>query len=236
MITFALDLAIFAIIGFCGWRGYKSGLIRGVFGVVTLILSLFIASVVASAYSTEFKEVLNPFVGGIIDSTLIDIIEEEENPYPETEEMEDKSEGFILSYSSLRRIGLPESASLHIAELTAQENEEDVTAPNVLSGMITENLSTVFAFAVVFGIAFIVLAIVFTVIGNLVSVALSLPGLKLIDSIAGAALGVVKGLIIVFTLAAIIRYVGLLAPETLEGTAILKYFVNHNLIADLLGI
>ena len=236
MITLALDMAIFAIIGFCGWRGYKNGLIRGVFGVVTLILSLFIASVTASAYSTEFKEALNPFVGGVIDSTLIDIMEEEENPYPETEEMEDVTEGFKLSYSTLRRIGLPESASLRVAELTAQDNEEDVTSPNFLSGKIAENLSSVFTFAAVFGVAFIVLAIVFTVIGNLVSVALSLPGLKLVDAIVGAALGIVKGLIVVFTLSAIIRYVGLLAPETLEGTAVLKYFVNNNLIADLIGI
>ena len=266
MLTLALDLAVIGIIAFCGWRGYKNGLIRGVFGVVTLILSLFIASVVASAYSEEFTEILTPFVGGIIDSALVgtaadetggsagggsdaagdqraggssDAADDEEagsNAEVDLSGYEDKSNIFISAYSALRRIGLPEISASRVAEQTDKDTEEDTIPASFLSDIISEKLSSALAYAIVFGIAFILLAIVFTVIGNLVGFVFSLPGLRLLDIIAGAAFGVLKGLLIVYALATVVRYVGVFAPDILDGTKVLKFFVNNNLIANRLGI
>jgi len=64
----------------------------------------------------------------------------------------------------------------------------------------------------------------------------SLPGLKLLDIIAGVIFGLAKGLLIVLVLAAVMRYFGLLALDILEGTTVLNYLVNNNIIADMLGI
>ena len=258
MVILFIDLAIIGVVAFCGWRGYKNGLIRGVFGFVTMIVSLIIASVTASAYSEEFTEVLTPFVGGIIDSALVERSVDEDEASAEDgaedgsdeddeedsrvvievdiSKYEDESENFLSAYTALRRIGLPEPAAERIAGLSADDSGEDALAPAFLSDIIAERLSSALAFAAVFGIAFILLAIVFTVVGNLISIVFSLPGLKLVDIIAGAAFGVVKGLIIVYTLAAIVRYLGVFAPDIIEGTAVLRLLVNSNPIANSLGI
>ena len=234
MIILALDLAVIAIIAFCGWRGYRNGLIRGVFGVVSLVVSLFLASVAATAYSEEFTKILNPFVGGIVDSALVEIMDGE-HEY-NLDALENKSENFITAYAALRRIGLPEASALRVAELATEDNREEKVPTGFFSDIIADKLSSALAFVAVFGIAFILLAIIFTVIGNLVGIVFSLPGLNLLDTVAGVLFGVLKGLIIVLTLAAIVRYAGLLAPETLSGTSILKYIVNNNAIANRIGI
>ena len=263
----ALDLAVVAIIAFCGWRGYKNGLIRGVFGIVSLVVSLFLASVAATAYSGEFKEMLSPFVGGFVDSALGNITDstdqddeaeqgsEDADDTEDTEEgqdgqgrqdrqnieydlsiVEDGSEDLITAYTALRKIGLPEASAALIARQAADSNEEDRTPIGFLSALIAEKLSSALAYAAVFGIAFILLAIVFTVIGNLIGFVFSLPGLKIVDIITGVLFGLAKGLVIVYALAVIIRYLGLLAPGTLEETTILKYIVNNNPIAERIGI
>ena len=230
MTTFLLDLATLSIIIFCGWRGYRNGLIRGVFGVVALIVALIIANIAAAAYSDEVTGALKPFVGGIVDSTLSDIIENEDIEFEDVEYKNDTEE-FKMAYTVLRQIGLPKSAAITIAERTAGD---------YLGGLITElisdKLSSVLSFVALFGIAFLLLAIIFSVIGNLINFVFSLPGLKLVDIIAGVAFGLIKGFLIVLTLATIIRYFGLLALSTLEETTVLNYFVNHNLIANMLNI
>jgi len=227
----AIDLAVIGIIVFCGWRGYRNGLIRGVFGVVALIVSVFIANIAAEAYSEEFTGMLKPFVGGIIDTTFTEMDDEGLVYDPDEHEHENKTQEFGRAYSVLRRIGLPELSAVRIAELSA---ESDIKG--LFSDIIADKLSSVLAFVAVFAIAFILIAIIFTVIGNLIGFVFSLPGLKLLDSIAGVLFGLAKGLIIVFALATIAKYFGLIALDTVEETSVLTYFINNNPIADMLGL
>ena len=234
MIILALDLAVIAIVVFCGWRGYKNGLIRGVFGIVSLAVSLFLAGVAATAYSEELEEMLSPFIGGFIDSAIVDIADK--NIDIDISGYEKESEVFITAYKALRHFGLPESGAARVADMVTKDSKDGELNTGVLSNSVANRLSSILAFVAVFGIAFALLAIIFTVIGNLIGFVFSLPGLELVDIISGVLFGLAKGLIIVFALAAVVRYAGILAPETLEGTKILIYIVNTNPIADIIGI
>ena len=231
MVVLAIDLAILAIVAFCGWRGYKDGLIRGVFGVVALIVSIFGANIIATAYAEEFTGMLKPFVSGIIETTLVDMEKDHITYNPREHEHENKTVDFGTAYTVLRQLKLPEPAAVRIAEHTVEEGID-----GFISDYITDKLCHALSFIVVFAIAFILLAIVFTVIGNLIGFVFNLPGLKLVDSIAGVAFGLAKGFLVVFTFATVIRYAGLLAQDMLEETTVLKYLVNNNPIADILGL
>ena len=231
MTTLVIDLTIMAIIVFCGWRGYRNGLIRGVFGTVTLIVALVIANIVASAYSEEVSGVMKPFVGGIIDSTFSEMIKDDQEIEFEPVEHENNSTQFKTSYTALRRFGLPAPAAISIAEKVADDEGE-----GFLADLISDKLSSMLAYVALFGVAFLLLAIIFAVVGNLISFVFSLPGLKTIDMVAGVLFGLAKGLLIVLAIATVIRYFGLVALSTLEETTILNYFVNHNQIAELLKI
>jgi len=234
MTTLIIDLAIIGAVVFCGWRGFKSGLIRGVFGVVSLIAALLVANIAAQAYSGETKGMLMPFVGGIIDSTMTEIAEQglEYQAIAHDHEVDDVD--FGVAYTALRELGLPEAAAVRIAEqsIAIEEEEEE----NYFSDIIADRLSSAFSYVAVFGIAFLLIAIIFAVIGNLVGFVFALPGLKYVDMIAGTALGLFKGIIIVYTVAVIARYYGLLILSTLEETTVFKYIINNNPIANMLGL
>ena len=238
MTAFLIDVAVIGTVAFCAWRGYKSGLIRGVFGVVSLITALLVANIAAQAYSDDANDMLIPFVSGILESTITEMHEQgiEYQALAHDHEIEDTD--FGTAYTALRQIGLPEAAAVIIAEQsleTGEEEDEDTTG-RYFSDVIAEKLSSALSYVAVFGIAFLLLAIVFAVVGNLVGFVFSLPGLKLVDIIAGSALGLVKGLIVIYTVAVIIRYFGLLMLSTIESTTILQYIINNNPIANILGI
>ena len=230
-LVLAIDIAIVAIVAFCSWRGYRNGLIRGAFGVVALVVSLFVANIAAAAYSEEFTSMLKPFVGGVVETAIAEMHDEDLEYIPEESGHGQETEEFKTAYTALRQIGLPEPSAVRITELTVEGG-----VSGYLADLIGDNLSSALAYVAVFGIAFILLAIIFAVVGNLVGFVFSLPGLKLVDTITGVLLGLIKGLIIVYTLAVIIRYFGLVASSTVEETRILKYLINNNPIAGMLGL
>ena len=234
MTTFLIDVAVLGTVVFCGWRGFKSGLIRGVFGVVSLIVALLIANIAAQAYSGETKGMLLPFVSGIIESTMTDIAEDGLEYQALAHDHEISDEDFGTAYLTLRQLGLPEAAAVRIAEQAIADDTDE--RRGTFGDVIADKLSGAFSYVAVFGIAFLLLAIVFAVIGNLVGVVFALPGLKYVDMITGAVFGLSKGIIIVYTVAVILRYFGLLILPTLERTTILRFIINNNPIASMLGV
>ena len=268
--TLWIDVAIIAIIAFCAWRGFKSGLVRGVFGLAALVLSLIVANIVATAYSSEFDGMLKPFIDGIVDTTLTDVMEEfDENGTNspadtdspggidalsgigalgdidalgdlgvDLEKFNIDAPDFAAAFATLREIGLPKSAAFRVAEDAAKTVEEEESEGLLwfLADTISDILSSSLSFVALFGIAFLLLAIIFSVIGNLIGFVFSLPGLKAVDMIAGALLGIAKGLLIVFVIASVLRYFGLFAQERIENTVLLQYLINNNPIADMLGV
>ena len=235
MTALLIDLAVIGTIAFCAWRGYKNGLIRGVFGIVSLIVALLVANIAAQAYANDAKAMLMPFASGIIDTTLVEMKEKDIEYQPLAHDHEIDDEDFGIAYTVLRQIGLPEASAVSIAEQSLELRDSDEHTSS-FTDAIAEKLTTTLSYVAVFGIAFLLLAIIFAIVGNLIGFVFSLPGLKLVDIISGAVFGFFKGLIIVYTIAVIVRYFGILALNTLERTSLLNYIVNNNPIAGILGL
>ena len=120
MTTFLIDLSVLGTVAFCTWRGYKNGLIRGVFGVVSLIVALLVANIAAQAYSDDAKDMLIPFASGLIDSTLSDMNEFDIEYQALAHDHEIDDADFGTAYTVLRLIGMPEAAAVHVAEQTLE--------------------------------------------------------------------------------------------------------------------
>ncbi|MCL2080156.1 MAG: CvpA family protein [Oscillospiraceae bacterium] len=235
MTAFLIDLAVVGTVAFCAWRGYKNGLIRGIFGVVSLIVSILVANVAAEAYSNDAKAVVMPFAAGIVDSALSEVKESGSQQRPAASEHDIDDPDFGTVYTVLRQIGLPEAAAVQISR-SSLELRDSGNGHLSFADVIADKLTSTFSYIAVFGIAFLLLSIIFAVVGNLIGFVFSLPGLKIVDIIAGAVLGLAKGVLIVYTLAFIIRYFGILAMGTLEKTTILKYLTVSNPLANILGL
>ena len=236
-----IDIILILIVGFSAWRGYKTGIIRGITGILALIIALYGGSVLASAYSGEVSTMLRPFVIGVVDKSLSDVLNDDGSTSTVDEitvnislSEEDKKDTYKLSWAALRNLGLSEKASALISESTKEISN---IVGQDLSVNLTRELCSTLGYVIVFGIAFILIAIIFAVIGNIISLTFSIPGIKLIDSIAGAVLGAARGIIIVLALASLLRYIGLIVPEKfLLETTLLKWIIESNPIANIIGI
>jgi len=259
VIGIIIDIALVVIIITCAFRGFRNGMVRGLCGFLAIVLALIIGNAAADTFSGEFTDALRPFVGGIVDGKLQKMLSPNKDEIyvsgeaDETDEADDTKTnktkenagkdmvdyGYdtTTTYGSvmqtLRNLGFLESISDKIATAIDETSTETGYA---LGDVISTKLSSTLAHIAIFAIAFLLLSIVFAVVGNLLNVVFSLPGLRLLDQIAGTALGLLKGVVIVMFLALVFRYVGIIKADMLEETRVLMYFAEHNTIANLLGI
>ena len=230
-ISTILVIIFVAIPVFCAWRGYKNGLIRGLIGIVAIILAFAAANIVATTYSGEFTGMIDPFVGGIVDRAISTTEDVDENGVISPDEMSDI---YGVTYNSLRSLGVSDSAATKIADAV---NEQLGLSDGRLEERVTDYLCEKLAFILVFAVVFILIAIICAAIGNIINLAFSLPGLEVLNRTAGAVFGLFKGILILLFIACLFRYLGLILPENvLEKTVLLEWLIESNKLADIIGV
>lgn len=241
-----LDIVLIGIIVLCTWRGFRAGIINGILGILALVVAIYGANLIATTYSAEFTDVVEPFASGLIDSLetkILDSIGAEagadgtdedtfEPVVPLTES--DAQDVLKVSTSIVRQLGLNET----IADMIASEVAENVE--NVSSQMneeLTQTLCEKVCFVGVFFIAFLLISIVFSAVGNVLDLAFGLPGLENINHILGGIFGAAKGIVIVVVITCVCRYLGLvLKTDIVEETWIMKRLMESNILASILNI
>ena len=239
-----IDLLLIGIVAYCGWQGFKKGIVNGAFGIVALIAAIFIGHLVGTVYSDEFSGMFQPFAGGVIDTSIATVTEyrvgdtnrdgtEKEPPVVVLSDSE-RSDVHAVCFAALRQLGVCESVAEDIATETAQNQR---TVDQEMSRSLTLTLCSRIGYLLVSGIVFAVSAIVFAIISNVINLYFELPRLETANKIGGTVLGVVKGYIIIMFIACICRYAGLaIGNDRIIGTVLLERLINHNKIAGILGI
>ncbi|MDR0818748.1 MAG: CvpA family protein [Oscillospiraceae bacterium] len=222
-----LDLVVICILALCTWHGFRRGLILGISGILSLFVALWGADLIANTYSTELFPVAEPFISGLVDKTL-DTAQKNYDTFPIGDEV------YSVSLDALGQIGMLSGAAEKLAD---ELSEEFAEIDYRLNTAMTEKITDTFSFAVVAVIAFLLIVIVFAIITNLINLAFNLPGLKLLNEIGGAALGLAKGVIFALALAWALRFFGMLIPASVvEKTFLVKFFMNNNPIPLIFGI
>ena len=221
------DVLFAVIIVVCAWRGYKNGIIRGICGILAIIVSLYGANIIATAYSDEFTGMAKPFVEGIVDTSVSNVLNDAKKTMI-TVRTSDKDD------AASRELGICDAA----ADKLAREMADDTSVVDQeMTELLSAKLCSKLAFAGLAAIAFILIAIVFAVIGNLINLSFQIEALGAAEPIIGTLLGIAKGIIIVLALATIFRYTGKIIPDTaVETTKILPHILNNNPVADRLGL
>ena len=70
-----IDIAIIALLVLMGWRGWRNGIINGVSGIIAIVLAIYGANLVASTYSGDLIDVIEPFATGYIEGVTSDILD-----------------------------------------------------------------------------------------------------------------------------------------------------------------
>lgn len=235
--SLAIDIALILIVAYMAWRGFRNGFIRAVLGILAILAAIYGANLVAKTYSGEFTGMLKPFVGGIIGKAVSNAMDGSDAPAAEGEDSAPEDNAapnvFDISFEALQAIGVSDEAAGLLADKVGGEIE---SVGQQMTATLTEKLCAALAYILVFGITFLVIAILFAIIGNLLNLVYILPGIETADRLIGLVLGLLKGGLIVFAIAMILRYMGLISPEVIDKTTLLKFLTDVNPLADILGI
>ncbi len=245
---YVIDVALVAIVLLCAWRGFRTGIINGVIWIAAIAVSVYGANLAANAYYAEFTDMLEPFAVGVVENTLRGDEEEPEDGTANSGEAGvpsavsfvtvPNSTKDLSSYDAsmlvLTKLGFIEGVASPIAEeISARHRSVDNDMINDLTDIICDRV----AFVAIFGIAFALISIIFMVIGNILDFSFGIPGHENLNHVTGAALGIIRGLMIVMVLGCLGRYLGILIPKAAEeGNALWRHVVEVNRVAEILHL
>lgn len=237
-ISLIIDIVLVLIIAVCAYRGFRSGLITSIIGVLAVVVALYGANLIATTYSSEFTGIAEPFVSGLIDTAQQKILNYDPASSKETPKAPltgtDLTNVEKVTNSVLVELGIGDDIAADIAENVAKQ-EEIVSAK--MSETIAKFLSEKLCFIAAFIIGFALIMIICTAIGNVLDVVFGLPGLENLNHILGGVLGAVKGVAIVLVIALMCRYLGFIVGEDImEETFLLKRLTDSNMIASIFNL
>ena len=263
-ISIIMDVILVGIIALCAYKGFRSGFITSVIGIIAVVVAIYGANLLAVTFSGEFVGFMEPFVSGIVDSVETKILsyEPEEEKAEETEGTEEEGseeaskekdasaeDSFVpamplsgddlkdavkVSTSILVQLGLSEEIADGIAQEVGKITD---TVGARMTTSLTQKICEKLSFIAVFIISFALIMILFTAIGNVLDLVFGLPGLENINHILGGVLGAAKGIIIVVVICCFCRYLGIiLDKEIVENTWIMSKLMENNFVANLLNI
>lgn len=235
-----IDLVLLAIIIISIWSGYKKGFIMGIAGVVAIVVSLYAASLVSSAFSYEVVPALRPFASGYVESQMQDTVLEDMG----LADTELSYEDILSNDPELRHdfcatcyktFGIYDDA----AEQMATEAETYADEHNsTIEEAIVEVLCTRVAYIAGVVLLFIIFLITLMTLANIPNLVVQdteygytepMPG--------GAAMGLLTGMLYCMLLSWILRFGGLaIGLDTFGDTLLAKFFRSIDFLTAGLGI
>ena len=234
-----IDIALVAIFLICIWSGYKKGLIMGIGGIVVIIVSIFAANLLSNTFSYEVIPAMRPFASGYMEKKINEDVVEQlgftESDYSVEDILAENptlTEDFCVAcFESVGIYG--KTAQRMAAEAMTYVEEQETDAVSAVVEVLCRDV----AYAGGFILAFLIIVIVLTVIGNLPNLSFKIPNMDLLNDIGGAALGLVTAFLFAAVIVWALKFGGMLiGPDTLDGTFLAKGFVKMDLLGRILGL
>lgn len=234
-----IDLILLAIIAASIWAGYKKGLIMGIGGMIAIIISLYGACLLSTAFSYELVPAARPFASGYVERQMKTTVLEKLGLQDTELSLEDilASEEKIkeqFCYECFSSVGIYDDAARQMgreAEAYAAENGTDIEAA------VVEVLCSRITFVAGIALCFLLLFIVLTALGNIPNLTFKIPNMDTLNDVGGAIMGLVKGMTLCVLLCWALRFTGLvIGMNTLEHTILARFFVKINFVKLGIGI
>ena len=235
-----LSLIFLIILVFCGWSGYKKGLIMGVFSILAFVISVYGANLLAVTYSVEVVDAMRPFASGFAE---VNIVDKKVRPAMGLDAMTLSTADFFAQNPgrekefctlTYKNMGIFDATSEQMAdEAVAYAREKSAD----LLDAVVEVLCMRIAYVAAFLLAFIMVYIVLTVLLNIPNISFKIPNFDAVNDIGGAVLGVVQGVCLLLVVGWALKFTGLLIPqETLSETFLVPWFMDQSILVRYLGI
>lgn len=212
-ISLIFDIAIAAILLLSLIIGGSRGFVRSLLSVVILVAALLGSSIVANVLADPVTEWVTPRVEQSILDRLTD----------------GHSEEAVSAAAASDNAALSQLVDFDaITGIAKKAMDSAVEAgKNMLEGAVTGMIRSL-VYAILFLLSFLLLTLLLKLITSPLHLAARAPVLSTLNRLAGAALGLCIGVLVMFAAASVVQWTGLVDQATLRQTYLLQYFTQHS--------
>ncbi|QUO38224.1 CvpA family protein [Dysosmobacter sp. Marseille-Q4140] len=223
-------IAAAVLLGFVIW-GAQRGLFRSLTGLLSVIVALVGAGLIAGALAAPAARLAGPLVEEHIRGQVDEAMEVQSSQQVEMPELEtEEDDGFAIE-DLLALMGLDEDVRESLLG-DIQEKAVD-TGVNVATAIV-ESVVQSLLYGVLFLLSFLALMLLLKLAVGAMDLVLKLPGLHLLNSLGGAVIGLAEGALLAFLAIWIARRLGIsFETETVAQTHILHFFTTNTPLSAL---
>lgn len=227
-----IDAVAVAILAFFVLWGAHQGLLRSLAGLLTIVVALVGAGLIAGALADSAARLAGPLVEERIRTQVNEAITAQSSQKVEMPELdvEGGDEEFGIQ-DLLALMGLDQDVR---DSLTEEIQEKAVDAGTTIATAVVESVVRSVLYGVVFLLSFLALTVLLKLAIGALDLVAKLPGLHLLNTLGGAAAGLVQGVVLAFLAIWIARRLGIsFETETVAQTHILHFFTTNTPLSAL---
>ncbi len=223
------DAVIAAILLVFFLRGRSKGLILALCGLLAVFVALMGAKMASDALAPQVAKAMQPHFASAIEQQLEVNLDGKLDALLQPDQGEENA---IIDL--LNSLGFYDEVSAAIRDTVTGEAAQTVADVALsLAGAVAE----VVAGVLVFVVAFLVISVAWFLLSRVLDLAAKLPVLHGLNRLLGGLFGLLKGALVLFLAAWVVRLLGNVIPqETVEQTVLLRFFCTTNPLSLITGI
>ena len=219
-----IDIVVAAVLlGFAVYGG-KRGLFRALSGLLAVVVALVGAGIIAATFTTPVTKVVTPLIAGHIEEKVENAMAVQ-SAGSGVQMPEAGTEDPSAIQDLLAILGLDDEVRSRLAE-EVQEKVRDTGAS--IAAAVVESMARSFIYGTLYILSFAVLLLLMKVLIGAMDLVLKLPLLRGLNTLGGAAVGLVEGALLLFLAVWVLRRLGVsFESEALAEAHILRIFTAN---------
>ena len=222
-----IDAAIALVLLLFFLGGRKKGLILTLCSLAAVFVAFFGARMATQALTPYVTDSLEPHIQATISDQIAVNLNEQIDAF-----LSGEQDGALMDV--LKTVGLHDRMAdtiRSILEKNAAQNVGDAV------GALTSAIAEVVASALVFVATFLIILLLWAILSRLLNLAAKLPGINFLNRTLGGLAGLVKGALLLFLAAWVLRmFDGVIPDPLLERSVLLEFFCTFNPLSLFSGI
>ena len=219
-----IDIVVAAVLlGFAVYGG-KRGVFRALSGLLAVVVALVGAGIIAATFTTPVTKVVTPLIAGHIEEKVENAMAVQSAgsgvQMPEADTEDPSAIQDLLAI-----LGLDDEVRSRLAE-EVQEKVRDTGAS--IAAAVVESMARSLIYGTLYILSFAVLLLLMKVLIGAMDLVLKLPLLRGLNTLGGAAVGLVEGALLLFLAVWVLRRLGVsFESEALAEAHILRIFTAN---------
>lgn len=219
-----IDIVVAAVLlGFAVYGG-KRGLFRALSGLLAVVVALVGAGIIAATFTTPVTKVVTPLIAGHIEEKVENAMAVQSAgsgvQMPEADTEDPSAIQDLLAI-----LGLDDEVRSRLAE-EVEEKVRDTGAS--IAAAVVESMARSFIYGTLYILSFAALLLLMKVLIGAMDLVLKLPLLRGLNTLGGAAVGLVEGALLLFLAVWVLRRLGVsFESDALAEAHILRIFTAN---------